>query len=199
MIASMVSPDATSDPSLLAGDVPFGVDEARAIPPFQAIYAEFFRAIWRTLRRLGVPHAQLDDAVQDVFIVVHRRLPEFDGRSLRGWLYAIAVRVASDHRRSTAQRRMVPLPETLLDPRPDPAQARELEDSVRLLHELLGELDEPKRTVFVLGELEELSVPEIAAALAENQNTVAARLRTARQRFDEAYRRHCARSRGRQP
>jgi RNA polymerase sigma-70 factor, ECF subfamily len=198
MIEAMVSPDATSDRSQLARDAPVGGLETRAVPSFQAIYTEFFRAIWRTLRRLGVEHAQLDDAVQDVFIVVHRKLAEFDGRSLRGWLYAIAVRVASDHRRGIACRRTVPLPETLVDPRPDPARASELEESVRLLHQLLGELDEPKRTVFVLGELEELSVPEIAAALAENQNTVATRLRVARARFDEAFRRHCARSPGRQ-
>jgi RNA polymerase sigma-70 factor, ECF subfamily len=199
MIASMVSPDATSsDRPLLAADAALGDLEAAAIPSFRAIYTEFFRAIWRTLRRLGVEHAQLDDAVQDVFMVVHRKLPEFDGRSLRGWLYAIAVRVASDHRRGIAQRRAVPLPETLVDPRPDPARASELEESVRLLHQLLAELDEPKRTVFVLGELEELSVPEIAAALAENQNTVGSRLRVARARFDEAFQRHCARSRGRQ-
>ena len=198
MIASMVSPDATTDGSLLAGDAPVEGLEAREVPSFHAVYTEFFRAMWRTLRRLGVQHAQLDDAVQDVFLVVHRRLPEFDGRSLRGWLYAIAVRVASDHRRGAAQRRTVPLPETLVDPRPDPARASELEEEVRLLHELLGELDEPKRTVFVLGELEELSVPEIAEALAENLNTVSSRLRTARTRFDEAYRRHRARSQGRQ-
>jgi RNA polymerase sigma-70 factor, ECF subfamily len=197
MIASMVSSDATTDGSLLAGDAPFAGLEARAVPSFQAIYSEFFRAMWRTLRRLGVERAQLDDAVQDVFIVVYRRLPEFDGRSLRGWLYAIAVRVASDHRRGIAQRRSVPLPETLVDPGPDPAHASELEESVRLLHQLLAELDEPKRTVFVLGELEELSVPEIATALAENQNTVASRLRAARERFDSAFRRHCARNGGR--
>jgi RNA polymerase sigma-70 factor, ECF subfamily len=198
MIVSMVSPDVTTDGSLLAGEAPVEGLEARPVPTFRAIYTEFFQAIWRTLRRLGVPQAQLDDAVQDVFLVVHRRLPEFDGRSLRGWLYAIAVRVASDHRRGAAQRRTVPLPETLVDPRPDPARAREVEEAVLLLHELLGELDEPKRTVFVLGELEELSVPEIAEALAENQNTVSSRLRAARMRFDEAYRRHGARSRGRQ-
>ncbi len=194
----MVSPDATTDGSLLAGDAPVEGLEAREVPSFYAVYTEFFRAMWRTLRRLGVEHAQLDDAVQDVFLVVHRRLPEFDGRSLRGWLYAIAVRVASDHRRGATQRRTVPLPETLVDPRPDPARASELEEEVRLLHELLGELDEPKRTVFVLGELEELSVPEIAEVLAENQNTVSSRLRAARARFDEAFRRHRARSPGRQ-
>lgn len=199
MIASMVSPDAASGPAARAGEPPGAVPEAPVVPSFRAIYQEFFRAMWRTLRRLGVEHAQLDDAVQDVFIVVHRRLPEFDGRSLRGWLYAIAVRVASDHRRGRAQQRAEPLPPTLVDPRPDPAQTSELEESVRLLHQLLAELDEPKRTVFVLGELEELSVPEIAAALAENQNTVASRLRAARRGFDEAFRRHRARSQGRRP
>lgn len=195
MIASMVSSDATSDGSLLAGDaLVHGGVEGQATPAFQAIYKEYFRAMWRTLRRLGVDPPHLDDAVQDVFMIVHRRLPEFDGRSLRGWLYAIAVRIASDHRRGAARRRALPLPETLVDPRPDPARASELEESVRLLHQLLGELDEPKRTVFVLGELEELSVPEIATALAENQNTIATRLRVARACFDEAFRRHRARS-----
>jgi RNA polymerase sigma-70 factor, ECF subfamily len=194
MIASMVSPDATADGSLLAVDPPVEGRRARAVPSFHAVYGEYFRPLWRTLRRLGVPHAQLDDAAQDLFLVVHRRLPEFDGRSLRGWLYAIAVRVASEHRRSAAQRRTVPLPETLVDPRPDPARAQELDEAVQLLHELLEELDEPKRTVLVLGELEELSVPEIAEALAENENTIASRLRTARARFDEAYRRRRARS-----
>jgi RNA polymerase sigma-70 factor (ECF subfamily) len=167
----------------------------RGAPAFSAVYGEFFAAMWRTLRRLGVEQGSLDDAVQDLFIVVHRRLPEFDGRSLRGWLYAIAVRVASDHRRATARRRTVPLPESLVDPSPDPARARELGDSVRLLHALLKELDEPKRTVFVLGELEELSVPDIAEALAENPNTVGSRLRAARAEFDAAFRRHRERER----
>jgi RNA polymerase sigma-70 factor (ECF subfamily) len=150
--------------------------------------------MWRTLRRLGVLPAQLDDAAQDVFVIVHRRLPQFDGRSLRGWLYAIAVRVASDYRRGAAQRRTLPLSETMVDPAPDPARASELADAVRLLHELLAELDEPKRTVFVLGELEELSAPEIAEALGENLNAVYSRLRAARARFDAALRRHRERS-----
>src|SRR5262245_54373284 len=74
-------------------------------PAFAEVYAQYFRAMWRALRRLGVEPSGLDDAVQDVFVVVHRRLAEFDGRSLRAWLYAIAVRVASDHRRSASHRR----------------------------------------------------------------------------------------------
>lgn len=184
----------SSDPPS-AGDCAPDGSPGGSGPTFTAIYGEYFRAIWRTLRRLGVERAQLDDAVQDVFVVVHRRLAEFDGRSLRGWLYAIAVRVASDYRRAVAHRRTVPLPETLVDPAPDPARARELDDAVRLLHELLGELDESKRTVFVLGELEELSVPEIAEALGENQNTVASRLRAARARFEQAFGRRRQRDR----
>src|SRR5689334_12643471 len=100
---------------------------------FDAIYGEYFRSIWRTLRRLGVTPEQLDDAAQDVFLVVHRRLTSFDGRSLRGWLYAIAVRVASDYRRGKVRRSALPLSESLADPRPDPERSNELRESVELL------------------------------------------------------------------
>src|SRR5687767_10181926 len=99
---------------------------------FERVYAEHFRGIWRTLRRLGVTDAQLDDAAQDVFVVVHRRLAAFDGRSLRGWLFAIAVRVASDYRRGVRRRRTMPLHDAVTDPAPDPARRSELNDSVRL-------------------------------------------------------------------
>lgn len=188
MASSMVFP-------LSAGASAAMGDDAREFPAFGVVYSQYFRAMWRTLRRLGVEPAQLDDAAQDVFVVVHRRLAEFDGRSLRGWLYAIAVRVASDHRRAATHRRAVPLSEALVDPAPDPVRTTELGESVRLLHELLAELDEAKRTVFVLGELEELSVPEIAEALGENLNTVYSRLRAARARFETVLERHRQRNR----
>ncbi len=161
---------------------------------FEAIYAQHFRGVWRTLRRLGVAEAQLDDAAQDVFVVVHRKLPAFDGRSPRSWLYAIAVRVASDYRRGAVQRRTAPLPDGIPDGAPGPARVSELNESVRLLHRLLGELDEQKRTVFVLSELEQLSVPEIVEVLGANLNTVYSRLRAARSEFEAALRRHRARS-----
>jgi len=178
----------------LSAAVPLGDERALEQPEFAAVYAAYFRSIWRTLRRLGVTMAQLDDAAQDVFVVVHRRLPEFDGRSLRGWLYAIAVRVASDYRRGAFQRRALPLDPSLVDPAPDPGRSSELNESVRLLHTLLGELSEPKRTAFVLAELEELSVPEIAEALGENLNTVYSRVRIARAEFEAALRRERARA-----
>jgi RNA polymerase sigma-70 factor (ECF subfamily) len=157
---------------------------------FEAVFRLHFRGVWRTLRRLGVANAYLDDAAQDVFVVVHAKLAGFDGRSLRGWLYAIAVRVASDYRREALRRATAPLDETLTHSAPDPARQNELHESVCLLHSLLAELDVEKRTVFVLGELEELRVPEIAEALGVNLNTVYSRLRAARAEFDAALTRH---------
>jgi RNA polymerase sigma-70 factor (ECF subfamily) len=144
-------------------------DESREPAAFKAIYSRHFRNVWRTLRRLGVGDAQLEDAAQDVFLVVHKKLDGFDGRSLRGWLYAIMVRE---------------------DVAPGPAHASELNESIRLLHTLLAELDDRKREVFVLGELEQLSAPEIAEVLGVNLNTVYARQRAARQRFDAMLKRH---------
>jgi RNA polymerase sigma-70 factor, ECF subfamily len=176
------------------GPAPVLTSEAPALV-FESVYASYFRGVWRTLRRLGVTDAQLDDATQDVFVVVHRKLAAFDGRSLRGWLFAIAVRVASDYRRGVTQRRTLPLHDSVTDPAPDPARRSELNDSVRLLHALLEELPGDQRTVFVLAELEELSVPEIAEALGANLNTVYSQKRAARARFEAALKRHRERTR----
>lgn len=159
-------------------------------PAFEVVYARHFRAIWRTLRRLGVRDAVLDDAAQDVFVVVYKKLAQFDGRSLRGWLYAIALRVASDYRRDATRRSALPLPDAVQDASLGPAELSELQEAVRLLHALLDQLDDAKRTAFVLGELEQLSAPEIAEALGVNLNTVYARLRAARLQFDAALTRH---------
>jgi RNA polymerase sigma-70 factor (ECF subfamily) len=174
-------------------------DESPQPMVFKAIYSRHFRNVWRTLRRLGVSDAQLDDAAQDVFLVVHKKLAGFDGRSLRGWLYAIMVRVASDYRRNTVQGRTAPLTEAVEDVAPGPAHVSELNESIRLLHTLLAELDDRKREVFVLGELEQLSAPEIAEVLGVNLNTVYARQRAARQQFDATLKRHQQRNRGGTP
>src|SRR5882724_509457 len=72
-----------------------------AVPGFSAIYDAYFDFVWRSLRRLGVPEATLDDAAQDVFVVVHRRLPEFEARStVKTWLFGIVLRVVATHRRT---------------------------------------------------------------------------------------------------
>src|SRR6186713_2887600 len=69
-------------------------------PAFAEVYESCAKLVWRNLRRLGVPEAALEDAAQDVFLVVHRRLSEFEGRStLRTWIFGIVLRVAARHRR----------------------------------------------------------------------------------------------------
>lgn len=172
----------------------------RAIAPecerpadLEAVYREHFASVWRVLRRLGVSAAQLDDATQDVFLVVKRKLHELTPAApLRSWIFAIAVRVAREYRRRAARDQTEQLSDAILDSAPSPARLTELQESIRLLHELLRELDEKKRTVFVLSELEQLSVPEIAEVLAVNLNTVYSRLRSAKLEFEAALRRRRA-------
>jgi RNA polymerase sigma-70 factor (ECF subfamily) len=133
---------------------------------------------------------------------VHRKLAGFDPRApIRSWVFAIAVRVASDYRRRVLRGRTEPFDDSIAhasaDVSPSPARLCELQESVEQLHEILGELDEKKRTVFVLSELEQLSAPEIASVLGVNLNTVYSRLRSAKDSFETAlFRRKASSSRG---
>lgn len=162
------------------------------------IYREHFRVVWRLLRRLGVAEAQLDDAAQDVFLVVQRRLGEFDGAApVRAWVFAIAVRVASEYRRRATRWRAEPLGEERACAAPDPARLTELQESIQLLHDVLGELDDERREAFVLSELEQLRATEIASVLGVNLNTIYSRLRSARQLFEAALARRRAAASGR--
>jgi RNA polymerase sigma-70 factor, ECF subfamily len=153
----------------------------------ESLYREHFKAVWRVLRRLGVPPAQIDDAAQDVFLVVHRKLDGVDpGSRVRSWIFAVAVRVAHEYRRRAGRQRAEPFEDDLVDAAPGPARQSELREAIRLLEALLAELDDKKRVVFVLSELEQLTVPEIAEVLGVNLNTVYSRLRSAKRRFDAA-------------
>jgi RNA polymerase sigma-70 factor, ECF subfamily len=165
---------------------------------FTSLYEEFFEFVWRSVRRLGVPERALDDAVQDVFIVVHRRLDEFEGRSsVKSWLFGIARRVAHDHRRRASRKdRGESLPEAIADPyAPSPLESASRAQAVALLYRLLDALDDDKREVFILAELEQMTVPEIAEATSVNLNTAYSRLRAARRAFEQAIHRHQARER----
>jgi RNA polymerase sigma-70 factor, ECF subfamily len=164
-------------------------NEGRSLT-FEQIYDQYFDFAWTNLRRLGIPAAHLEDAVQELFIVVHRRLGEFAGRSsVKTWLAGIAWRIASEHRRHQSRKGGAePLPDNLVAPGRDPLAAAVHAEALRRLDRLLGQLDEDKRVVFVLAELEQMSVPEIAQALVLNVNTVYSRLRAARLSFDEALR-----------
>ena len=174
---------------------------------FDGLYDEHFGFVWRSLRRLGVDPSALDDAVQDVFVVVHRRLAEFEGRSSpRTWLFGILLRVARDHRRSARRKRnhgLLPAGDVdtaeVADPTsPTPLESAARAEAVRMVYAILDSLDDDKREVLVMGDLEQMSVPEIAEALGANPNTVYSRLRAARAEVEQAIARFRARDGWRQ-
>ena len=171
--------------------------DAPPAPTFDELYEAYVDFVWRSVRRLGVIEGSVDDVVQQVFLVVHRRLPEFTpGGSVRTWIFGIVVRVVRDHRRSL--RRKSPHtfapqtdPEMLADERQAGAdESTALAEAARLVQEWLDELDEDKREVFVLAELEQMTAQEIAEATGTNASTVYSRLRAARAEFEKAAERY---------
>ena len=168
---------------------------AESTPRLEEIYDLFFDFVWRSARRMGVSEGSVDDVVQEVFIVVHRRLGDFEGRSsMKTWLFGILLRVVSDHRRTLRRKGgLTPLPEGLAADDGGPDARAETNQRVALLHRLLSSLDDDKRAVFVLAELEQMTAPEIADALGVNLNTVYSRLRAGRKKFEAALGAHRAR------
>jgi RNA polymerase sigma-70 factor (ECF subfamily) len=168
---------------------------------FLAVYEELFPFVWRVARRRGVPEAALDDVCQDVFVIVHKRLAEFEGRSsLKTWVYGILNNVVLMQHRTTMRRdpnRAEIDPELLVDGASRPDDAASGAQAARIAHDLLAQLGDDKRAVFILVELEGLSVPEAAEAIQINLNTAYARLRSARTDFAAAVARFQARERGR--
>jgi RNA polymerase sigma-70 factor (ECF subfamily) len=168
---------------------------------FASIYEAHFQYVWRCLKSLGVREAALDDALQDVFLVVQRRLPEFDGGvELGTWLYAIALRVArkywsrahrDDSRRDPGE------PDDAEVPAASVESAVESNERLLLARAALATLDDDKRVVFVLARVEQMSAPEIASVVGIPLNTVYSRLRAAREAFEVEVRR--LKLRGRPP
>lgn len=159
-----------------------------AVPSFDEVYAAHVAFVWRVLRTFGLSAAQVEDAVQDVFLVVHLRLPEWEGRAaITTWLFAIARRVASSHRRRGGGDRTEELVEEPVGGA-DTFAAMSRAQAAATVFQILQQLDEDKRTVFALVELEQLSVPEVARMLDLNLNTTYSRLRLARQAFELAVR-----------
>lgn len=161
------------------------------VPAFRDIFEEHAPYVWRALRSLGVAERDADDACQEVFVVVHRRLPEFEPRAnLRTWLYAICLRAASDYRRRAFVRR-----EQMTDAPPDLSTLPEQQERVErawardALDRALERLDDDKRDVFVLYELEGLSMAEIAEVVGAPLKTVYSRLAVARRQVVELVRR----------
>jgi RNA polymerase sigma-70 factor, ECF subfamily len=174
-----------------SGTRAIAADRERA---FRAVYDAHASFVWRNLRRLGVPPADADDKMQEVFVVAYRRWETFidRGHGPRAWLFQIALRVASDARR---HRRRHPV-----DPDGGVAQDREAVDAPQaaaldkqraldLLDRALATIDIGRRAVLVLHEIEQMTAPEIARTLEIPLNTVYSRLRVARVELEQEIRR----------
>ncbi len=159
-------------------------------------YREHVDAVWGLLGRLGIAGEDREDALQEVFLVVHRGWARFEGRSsLSTWIHGITVRVAIAHRRrrGIAARRIQALDRDPIGDLPDPHEDLERLDAARVLDGLLDELEHDKRTVFVLSDVQGLPVPAVAEMLALNVRTAYSRLRVARADFERALQRWHAR------
>ena len=141
--------------------------------------------------RLGVPARDVDDCVQEVFLVVHRRggFVQTEARPTT-YLAAIAVRVVSTHRRTQARRRLADVPTAVDEAQgtgPSPEEATATSSALARVHAALGALDLDKRAVFVLFEILEEPCDAIAHALGVPVGTVYSRLHAARAQFQRAY------------
>lgn len=161
---------------------PITVDRDRA---FRAVYDAHAAFVWRNLRRLGVADADVEDKVQEVFVVAHRRWTDFvdRGHGPRAWLFQIALRVASDTRRHRRRHPVDPDGGIAQDRASiEPPQAKEVarKEAIDLLDRALASIDLGRRAVLVLHEIEQMTAPEIAKTLEIPLNTVYSRLRVAR-------------------
>lgn len=172
-----------------------GTREFEAVrPDLLAIHDAHADFVWRSLQRLGVPASDLEDALQEVFVVVHRRLASFRGDSaITTWLFGITLRVAGRFRRRAHLRHEEPTADWATHPAAaagSEPEALALEHEAReQLRRILDELDPDKRVVFVMFELERRECPLIAEELGIPVGTVYSRLHAAREQFRDAARR----------
>jgi len=150
------------------------------------LFHHHFDMVWRTVRRLGVPPAAIDDATQEVFVIVSRKLDVIEPGKEKAFLYGVAMRVAADARRAR-NRRGQPAEielDVLVDAGPNPEDLLDRKRAREHLDSVIAQLSEDVRDVFVLYELESLTMAEIAVALELAPGTVASRLRRAREQFE---------------
>lgn len=160
------------------------------MPAFPDVFRANAPFVYRCLRRLGLSAADADDVCQEVFLVVHRKLPDFEGLSVRAWIYGICIRKASDFRKLAHNKRE--LCSDGLHEAESPIEGADASLTRRRalarLDQALAALDEPKRTAFILYEIEGLSLQEVAVACECPVQTVYSRLATARTKIEHALR-----------
>lgn len=173
------------------------------VPPFESIYAQYFAFVWSSARCFGVKVSAMDDVVQEIFMVIHRKLGTLrQPESLRSWIYSIVRRTATDYHRTERSQNAADVvlalhAETQKETQPTPQELTEQSEATALLLGLLSELDAPKREVFILVEVHGMTAPEISEGWGIPLNTVYTRLRAARVAFDAALHRKIAREKGR--
>jgi RNA polymerase sigma-70 factor (ECF subfamily) len=167
--------------------------------PFREFYDAHVRFVWRVLLRMGVPESDLPDVVQDVFVIVYRRLPAFDGRAkLTTWLFAICMRVASDRRRRAHVHHELcsgQVHASLSEEEPDADAIVDRQRARVVLAAILDRMPDEQRIVFSLFEFEGVTGDEIAELLDVPVGTVRSRLRLARDAFERSVERLRARER----
>ena len=163
--------------------------EPGARPSLAELYDAHSDFVYRSLVSLGVAPSRAEDAMQDVFIVANAHLSSFEGTFYKAWLFRLAHSIARNSRRSTRRTQAEPLEiAQLVDPRASPFDRAAHAEEIRLLHDLLENLDEGQREVFVLAELEQMAHVEIADAIGVHVNTVANRLHAARANLERLLR-----------
>jgi RNA polymerase sigma-70 factor, ECF subfamily len=169
------------------------LEQPRALPAsaadkarLRAMVDQYFEVVWRALRRLGVSPTDMDDCSQQVFWVASRKLSAIAAGSEQSFLVGTALRVAADSRRARERRREVPDDGSIqrADPGPQPDELADQKRLRALLDDVLSAMPADERAVFVMFELEELSIQEISAILEIPAGTVGSRLRGAREEFD---------------
>lgn len=180
-------PTRLASPDADGASPPIG-DGAAPRPSMREVFDAHAAFLHRMVLGLGVRPADAEDICQEVLLIVHRKLHDFRGGSLRAWLYGISTRVVSDYSRRAHVRREIPT-ESLPDRPLDASQADELDHrraEARLLR-VLDELDADKRAAFILYEVEELTLKEVAQALGCPLQTAYSRLQAARQHVRDAF------------
>jgi RNA polymerase sigma-70 factor (ECF subfamily) len=185
------SPNPPMTPLILPKLATMPEPDSAAQATFEELYREHFGFVWRSLRHLGVAEADIEDGVQDVFVVVHAKLASFEQRSqVTTWIYGICIRVAHARRRRAHVRRELPTdPASLPDDERGHADIEEdctRREAEALLDAILDTLPLEQRAVFTLFELEGRTCEEIAALCVIPLGTVYSRLRLAREAFKRA-------------
>lgn len=153
---------------------------------FKTVYAECFDSVWRSILAMGVRPTDAEDVAQEVFLVVHKKLTKFEGRSsVKTWVTGIMLNTVREYRRARRNdERAIEVNERLESQLASPEAQAVRRASAAFLGQLLDGLSEEQRVVFALSEVQDMTASEVAEALDVKLNTVYSRLRLARAEVD---------------